>query len=83
MSRVGQLFKWERCLAVVVAGPAPPRRRGSTLSAAQLECSLAQLPEDDQVYTLAVLHDSGAVTWPVERLEASLIKWEADGRRVL
>lgn len=83
VTRVGQVFKWSTFVALVTGGPLPPRCRGSTLSASQVERSLAQLPDDDQVFTLAILHDSGAITWPVERLEASLIKWEADGRRVL
>jgi len=81
LSRVGQAFLWSSCLAVVTGEQAAPRRRGSTLD--QASCALDPLPPDVQVFTLAILHDSGAVTWPVERLEDSLIKWEADGRRVL
>lgn len=79
MSRVGQVFKWNTFVVVVTADPC----EDAPLSDAQLECSLAQPTPADQVFTLAVLHDSGAVTWPVQRLEVSLIKWEADGRRVL
>lgn len=82
--RVGQVYLWRTCLAVVTEGPAPPRRRGSTLTQAELDASPGLssdlLPPDRQVYTLAVLHDSGGITWPVERLEDTLLKWEEDGR---
>ena len=33
-------------------------------------------------YTLAVLLDSGAVRWPVERFETDLNHWANAGRRV-
>lgn len=80
MSRVGNVYLFNSCLALVTEDLGPTRRPGSTLTDAQLECSLAQLPSDLQVYTLAVLLDRGGFKWPVERLEDSLIKWEQEGR---
>lgn len=80
MSRVGNVYLWKTCFAVVTAELGPTCRPGSTLTDAQLEGSFAQLPSDLQVYTLAILHDSGRCTWPVERLEDTVIKWEQDGR---
>lgn len=62
MSRVGSVYLFKRCFAVVTAGLGPVTEPGRP------------------VYTLAVIHDSGAVRWPVERLEDCLIAWEADGR---
>jgi hypothetical protein len=82
---IGQVYLFETCFALVTEGPHPTRRgRGSTLSQEELEAAsgLAShlLPPDHQVYTVAVLHDSGAVTWPIERLETGLIKWQRAGR---
>lgn len=77
MSRVGRVYLFKRCVAVVTADLGPTRHPGSTLGPEH-----AVTEPDRQVYTLAVLHDSGAVRWPVERLEDNLIDWEADGRMV-
>lgn len=82
MIAVGQVYLWRTCAVVVTEGPAPPRRAGSTLGPEATVDATGRWPSDRQVYTLAVLHDSGAVTWPCERLEETILKWQADGRLV-
>jgi hypothetical protein len=74
---IGRVYLWDSCVAVVTEGPALPRRRGSTLGP-----EACKSDPDRQVYTLAVLHDSGAVMWPVERFPETLLKWEERGRLV-
>ena len=76
------MFLWKTCIALVTADPGPTRRPGSTLGPeATADCN-GDWPLDQPVYTLAILHDRGGFTWPVERLEDSLIKWEEAGRRI-
>jgi hypothetical protein len=80
MSRVGNVYMWKTCFAVVTAELGPTRKPGSTLGPEAAADSRGRWLSDLQVYTLAVFHDSGGCTWPVERLEDTLIKWEQDGR---
>jgi len=77
MTWVGQVFMFKNCFAVVTAGPHDTRNPGSTLGPDH-----AVTEPDRQVYTLAVMHDSGRHHYPVERLEDRLIEWRALGRMV-
>lgn len=77
--RVGTVYLMPRSVVVVVSGPGPTRHPGSTLSPEAEADATGQWPSDRQVYTLAVLLDSGVVKYPVERLEDTLIRWEQDG----
>lgn len=81
MSRVGNVYMWKTCFALVTADLGPTRRPGSTLGPDAV-AEGGRWPSDLQVYTLAILLDRGDFKWPVERLEDSLIKWEAEGRLV-
>lgn len=82
MSRVGNVYLWKTFFAVVTAELGPTRKPGSTLGSEATADSGGRWPSDLQVYTLAILLDSGDVKWPVERLEDTVIKWERDGRLV-
>lgn len=79
-SRVGQVFMGGDAVspwfALVVEGPSPPRRPGSTVRGCDHKHAL-----DVPVYTLCVWGNSG-VHHPVERREDSLASWELEGRRI-
>ncbi len=74
MSRVGQVFLFDHTVVLVVGKLTFPRKAGSSTPSTSKQ--VADLP----TYTLLLIHDSGDTTWPVERWEASLDRWEALGR---
>ncbi len=80
MSRLGNVYLFKHSFAVVTKDLGETRHPGSTLGPEATADSKGRWPSDLQVYTLAVLLDSGGYRWPVERFEDTLIKWETEGR---